>query len=142
MYAKVVKIIEWVLILIGVGLTVFGLAYGFTTADGIATDILFYCAYALIGIAVLAVILLGLFFSIKNNPKQLIRIAVGLVIAAAVIGIAYVLAPGSEIAGSTVQTTPEILKFTDTILNVAYFSCAGAVLAILIGAVVSSVRNK
>lgn len=142
MYAKVVKIIEWVLILIGVGLTVFGLAYGFTTADGIATDILFYCAYALIGIAVLAVILLGLFFSIKNNPKQLLRIAVGLVIAAVVIGIAYVLAPGSEIAGSTVQTTPGILKFTDTILNVAYISCAGAVIAILIGAVVSAVRNK
>ncbi len=142
MYAKVVKIIKWVLILIGVGLTVFGMAYGFTTADGIATDILFYCAYALIGIAVLAVILLGLFFTVKNNPKKLISFAVGLVIAAAVIGIAYVLAPGTELTSSTVQATPGMLKFTDTILNVAYLSCAGAVLAILVGAVVSAVRNK
>ncbi len=142
MYAKITKIVEWVLIIIGVGLAVFGLIYGYTTADGIATDILFYCAYALIAIAVLAVVLLGLYFSVKNNPKKLIRIAVGLVIAAAVVGIAYVLAPGTELVGSTIQTTPGILKFTDTILNVAYLSCAGAVIAILFGAVVSAVRNK
>lgn len=141
MYAKVIKGIEWVLLIIGVVLAVFGYAYGFETADGVATDILIYCAYALVAVAILAVIGLGLYFSIKQNPKSLIKLGVGLVIVAAIVGIAYVLAPGTPAVGSSVQTSAGMLKLTDTILNITYFACGAAVLAIIIGAVVNAVRK-
>ena len=142
MYAKVTKAIEWVLLVIGVVLAVFGYAYGFTTADGVATDILIYCAYALIVVAILAVLGLGLYFSVKQNPKSLIKLGVGAVVVAAIVGIAYVLAPGTPAVGSSVQTSDAMLKLTDTILNITYFACAAAVISIIIGAVVNAVRNK
>ena len=69
MYAKIIKIVEWVLLAIGVLLAVFGFVYGFVSNDGLATDILLYCAYALVVVAILAVICLGLYFTIKQNPK-------------------------------------------------------------------------
>ena len=142
MYAKVIKAIEWILLIIGVVLAVFGYIYGFTKADGVATDILIYCAYALIVVAVLAVLGLGLYFSIKQNPKSLIKIGVGAVVVAAIVGVAYVLAPGTPAVGSSVQISDTMLKMTDTILNITYFACAAAVISIIIGAVVNAVRNK
>lgn len=141
MYAKVIKAIEWVLLIVGVILAVFGYAYGFETADGIATDILIYCAYALIVVAILAVIGLGLYFSIKQNPKSLIKLGVGLVVVAAIVGVAYVLAPGTPAVGSSVQTSDGMLKLTDTILNITYFACGAAILSIIVGAVVNAVRK-
>lgn len=141
MYAKVIKGIEWALLIIGVVLAVFGYAYGFETADGVATDILIYCAYALVAVAILAVIGLGLYFSIKQNPKSLIKLGVGLIVVAAIVGIAYVLAPGTPAVGSSVQTSAGMLKLTDTILNITYFACGAAVLAIIVGAVVNAVRK-
>lgn len=141
MYAKVIKGIEWALLIIGVLLAVFGYAYGFETADGVATDILIYCAYALVAVAILAVIGLGLYFSIKQNPKSLIKLGVGLIVVAAIVGIAYVLAPGTPAVGSSVQTSAGMLKLTDTILNITYFACGAAVLAIIVGAVVNAVRK-
>lgn len=142
MYAKIIKIVEWVLLGIGVVLAVFGFAYGFVANDGLATDILLYCAYALVAVAILAVICLGLYFTIKQNPKSLIKMGVGLVVAAAIVGVAYLLAPGTEAVGSAVQASAGMLKFTDTILNITYFCCGAAVVAILVGAVVNAVRNK
>ena len=142
MYAKIIKIVEWVLLGIGVVLAVFGFAYGFVANDGLATDILLYCAYALVAVAILAVICLGLYFTIKQNPKSLIKMGVGLVVAAAIVGVAYLLAPGTEAVGSAVQASAGMLKFTDTILNFTYFCCGAAVVAILVGAVVNAVRNK
>lgn len=142
MYAKIIKIVEWVLLAIGVLLAVFGFVYGFVANDGLATDILLYCAYALVAVAILAVICLGLYFTIKQNPKSLIKMGVGLVVAAAIVGVAYLLAPGTEAVGSAVQASAGMLKFTDTILNITYFCCGAAVVAILVGAVVNAVRNK
>ena len=141
MYAKVIKGIEWALLIIGVVLAVFGYAYGFETADGVATDILIYCAYALIAVAIVAVIGLGLYFSIKQNPKYLIKLGIGLVVVAAIVGIAYVLAPGTPAVGSSVQTSEGMLKLTDTILNITYFACGAAILSIIVGAVVNAVRK-
>ena len=142
MYAKIIKIVEWVLLGSGVVLAVFGFAYGFVANDGLATDILLYCAYALVAVAILAVICLGLYFTIKQNPKSLIKMGVGLVVAAAIVGVAYLLAPGTEAVGSAVQASAGMLKFTDTILNITYFCCGAAIVAILVGAVVNAVRNK
>lgn len=142
MYAKIIKIVEWVLLAIGVLLAVFGFVYGFVSNDGLATDILLYCAYALVVVAILAVICLGLYFTIKQNPKGLIKMGVGLVVAAVIVGIAYLLAPGTEAVGTSVQTSAGMLKFTDTILNVTYLCCGAAVVAILVGTVANTVRNK
>ena len=142
MYAKIIKGVEWALLAIGVVLAIFGFVYGFVANDGLATDILLYCAYALVVVAILAVICLGLYFTIKQNPRGLVKMGIGLVAAAAIVGIAYLLAPGTEAVGTSVQTSAGMLKFTDTILNVTYFCCGGAVIAILVGVVVNAVRNK
>lgn len=142
MYAKVTTILKWVLIIIGVALAVFGIAYGFTTGDGVATDVLLYCAYALVALAILAVVCLGLYFTIKQNPKGLVKIGIALVAAVAVVGVSYLLAPGTEAQGCSVAVSAGTLKLTDTILNVTYFCCGCAVLAIIVGAIVSASRNK
>ncbi len=142
MYAKVTKILKWVLLLIGVAIAVFGIAYGFTTDGGIATDVLLYCAYALVAFAILAVVCLGLYLTIKQNPKGLIKLGIALVAAVVVVGIAYLLAPGTEAVGCSIAVTPGTLKFTDTILNVTYLLCGGAILSIVVGAIISASRNK
>ncbi len=142
MYAKVIKAIEWVLLAIGVVLAVFGYAYGFTTADGVATDILIYCAYALVVVAIIAVLGLGLYFSVKQNPKSLIKLGIGAVVVVAIVGVAYLLAPGTPAVGSSVQTSAGMLKLTDTILNITYFACGAAIVSILVGVVMDAVRNK
>lgn len=142
MYAKVTKIIEVVLIAIGVLIAIFGMSYGFETGNGLATDILLYCAYALAVFAIAAVIGLGLYFNAKQNPRSLIKLGIGIVAAAVIVGIAYLLAPGTEAMGTTIQATPGELKITDTILNITYFFCGAAVLSIIVGVIVNAVRNK
>ena len=63
-------------------------------------------------------------------------------VVAAIVGVAYVLAPGTPAVGSSVQTSAGMLKMTDTILNITYFECGAAIVSILVGVVMDAVRNK
>ena len=141
-YAKVVKFVEWALILVSLVVILYGVITGFTSYDGMAIDLMLYWAYALVAISLLAIVILGIGASAVRSRKSAITLAGVLVGAAVIIAIAYVLAPGSEAMG-LVGEQPEhnVLKLTDTILNLTYFACGAAILAILASAIVNAIRK-
>ena len=142
---KFFKILMLVLILVSVGLLVWGSVVGFTTNDGKAVDVLFYWAYVMVGLAVASWVLVGLILMAKNNPKSLIKVGIVLVVAAALAFVAYLLAPGNPAVGReniSPADTLATLKLTDTVLNLTYFAGAAAVVAIIIGEIRLAIINR
>ena len=142
---KFFKILMLVLILVSVGLLVWGSVVGFTTNDGQAVDVLFYWAYVMVGLAVASWVLVGLVLMAKNNPKSLIKVGIVLVVAAALAFLAYLLAPGNPAVGReniSPADTLATLKLTDTVLNLTYFAGAAAVVAIIIGEIRLAIINR
>ena len=142
---KFFKILMLVLILVSVGLLVWGSVVGFTTNDGQAVDVLFYGAYVMVGLAVASWVLVGLVLMAKNNPKSLIKVGIVLVVAAALAFVAYLLAPGNPAVGReniSPADTLATLKLTDTVLNLTYFAGAAAVVAIIIGEIRLAIINR
>lgn len=142
---KFLKILMLVLILVSVGLLVWGSVVGFTTNDGQAVDVLFYWAYVMVGLAVASWVLVGLVLMAKNNPKSLIKVGIVLVAAAALAFVAYLLAPGNPAVGRenvSPADTLATLKLTDTVLNLTYFAGAAAVVAIIIGEIRLAIINR
>lgn len=142
---KFFKTLMLVLILVSVGLLVWGSVVGFTTNDGQAVDVLFYWAYVMVGLAVASWVLVGLVLMAKNNPKSLIKVGIVLVVAAALAFVAYLLAPGNPAVGReniSPADTLATLKLTDTVLNLTYFAGAAAVVAIIIGEIRLAIINR
>ena len=142
---KFFKILMLVLILVSVGLLVWGSVVGFTTNYGQAVDVLFYWAYVMVGLAVASWVLVGLVLMAKNNPKSLIKVGIVLVVAAALAFVAYLLAPGNPAVGReniSPADTLATLKLTDTVLNLTYFAGAAAVVAIIIGEIRLAIINR
>lgn len=142
---KFFKILMLVLILVSVGLLVWGSVVGFTTNDGQAVDVLFYWAYVMVGLAVASWVLVGLVLMAKNNPKSLVKVGIVLVVAAALAFVAYLLAPGNPAVGRenvSPADTLATLKLTDTVLNLTYFASAAAVVAIIIGEIRLAIINR
>lgn len=142
---KFFKILMLVLILVSVGLLVWGSVVGFTTNDGKAVDVLFYWAYVMVGLAVASWVLVGLVLMAKNNPKSLVKVGIVFVVAAALAFVAYLLAPGNPAVGRenvSPADTLATLKLTDTVLNLTYFASAAAVVAIIIGEIRLAIINR
>ena len=142
---KFFKILMLVLILVSVGLLVWGSVVGFTANDGQAVDVLFYWAYVMVGLAVASWVLVGLVLMAKNNPKSLIKVGIVLVVAAALAFVAYLLAPGNPAVGReniSPADTLATLTLTDTVLNLTYFAGAAAVVAIIIGEIRLAIINR
>lgn len=142
---KFFKILMLVLILVSVGLLVWGSVVGFTTNDGQAVDVLFYWAYVMVGLAVASWVLVGLVLMAKNNPKSLVKVGIVLVVAAALAFVAYLLAPGNPAVGRenvSPADTLATLKLTDTVLNLTYFASVAAVVAIIIGEIRLAIINR
>ena len=142
---KFFKILMLVLILVSVGLLVWGSVVGFTTNDGQAVDVLFYWAYVMVGLAIASWVLVGLVLMAKNNPKSLIKVGIVLVVAAALAFVAYLLAPGNPAMGRenvSPADTLATLKLTDTVLNLTYFAGAAAIVAIVIGEIRLAIINR
>lgn len=142
MYSKIIKYISWALLLAGVGVGVLGFIIGFTANDAVAVDALLYWAYAMVGIALAAIILIGIYVGAVTNPKGLLKS--GLVVLGAVVltAVAYLLAPGTAAIGyNGAPVTETTLKLTDTVLNLTYLSCGAAVLAIIVGSIASATRK-
>ena len=143
-YAKICKILLWVLIALSVAVLLWGSITGFEANDGTATDVLFFWAYVVLGIALVSVICVGLYVTATTNPKGLVKLGIVLVGAAALFGIAYLLASGAPAIGFSGPTPPSAseLKMTDTILNLAYIIGGAAILSIVCGEVLIGIRNK
>ena len=139
------KIIKWLLValfIVGVVFSFYGFVVGFDTNGDAAVDNMLYCAYAFVGIALAAVVLGVVVINGINNPKSLLKLFIGLVVIAGVIAGAYFLAPGSPAVGYLGEPVSDMtLKLTDTMLNLTYLLCGGAVLSLIVGAVVSTTRK-
>ena len=139
------KIIKWLLLalfIVGAVFSFYGFAVGFDTNGDAAVDNMLYCAYIYAGLALAAVVLGVVVIGGINNPKTLLKLFVGLVVVAAVIAGAYFLAPGTPAVGYLGEPVSDMtLKLTDTMLNLTYLLCGGAVVALFVGAVVSAIRK-
>ena len=141
-YAKIFKWMMLALIVISFVLLVIGFANGFEANGGKWTDVLLYWAYIMIGLTLVATIGVGLWVGIKNNPKMLVKLGIGLVAVVVVCLLAYLLAAGKPAMGMQVQPDAATLKLTDTILNLTYFVGVLAVIAIIVGEVRLAIVNK
>ena len=143
-YAKIIKIVLWVLMILSICVLVWGSIKGFEANDGAATDLLLYWAYIVLGIALVSVICIGLYVTATTNPKGLIKIGIAVVAAAVLFGICYLLASGDPAVGYSGAKLPTAteLKMTDTILNLAYLVGGAAILSIIVSEVFMTIRNK
>ena len=141
-YAKFTKILLWVLMILSICVLVWGSVTGFEAKDGAATNVLLYWAYIVLGIALFAVICIGLYVTATTNPKGLVKIGIAVVGAAVLFGVCYLLASGAPAINCSKAATDTELKMTDTILNLAYLVGGAAILSIIVGEVMMTIRNK
>ena len=142
---KYEKLIKWLLValfIVGIVFSVYGFIVGFDTNGNAPVDNILYCTYAFAAIAVLAVVFGVVVIGGINNPKNLLKLLGGLVVVAAIVAVAYVLAPGTPAVGYLGEPVSEgTLKLTDTVLNLTYFSFGAAVLALVVGWIVGATRK-
>ena len=144
LYAKIFKWISWALLLISVVLAVWAFTRFGGSGEGAAVETMLYWAYAMLIIALVAVLCIGLYITATTNPKSLVRIGIALAAAAVLCLVAYLLASGKPALGFTGATPPTAgeLKLTDTVLNLTYILGAGAIVAIVAGEIISGIFNK
>ena len=139
------KIIKWLLLalfIVGAVFSFYGFAVGFDTNGDAAVDNMLYCAYIYAGLALAAVVLGVVVIGGINNPKTLLKLFAGLVVVAAIVAGAYFLAPGTPAVGYLGEPVSDMtLKLTDTMLNLTYLLCGGALLSLVVGAIVSATRK-
>ncbi len=141
-YAKVIKWILAALFVVGVLFTVYGFVVGFETNGNAPVDMLLYCTYAFAAIAILAVLFGVVVVGGLNNPKSLVKMLIGLVVIAAVVVVAYVLAPGTPAVGYLGEPVSDgTLKLTDTVLNLTYFAFGASLLALVASWIVGAIRK-
>ena len=66
-YAKIIKIVLWVLMILSICVLVWGFFTGFEANDGAATNVLLYWAYIVGGAAILAIIVGEVLMTIRNK---------------------------------------------------------------------------
>ena len=142
---KYEKIIKWILValfIVGIVFSVYGFIVGFESNGNAPVDNILYCTYAFAGLALLAVVFGVLVIGGINNPKSLLKILIGLVAIAAIVAVAYVLAPGTPAVGYLGDpVTDGTLKLTDTVLNLTYIVFGASILALVVGWIVGAVRK-
>lgn len=143
------KIFKWLmlaLILIGVGILVWGMMTGYPATpamDNGTVDPLLYWAYALVGIAIFCIVVFGIAIAAVNNPKSLLKLGLGLVAIFAVCFVVYLVSTGAPAVGLlTAQPSASTLKLTDTVLNLTYLAGGLAIVSIVVGEIISAVRNR
>ena len=143
-YAKIFKLCLVALLVVSVIILVWGFFKGFEANDGAATNVLLGWAYVVLGIALISVVGVGLYVTATTNPKGLIKIGIAVLGAAVLFGLCYVLASGAPAVGFSGAKLPSAteLKMTDTILNMAYIVGGSAILSIICGEVLMTIRNK
>ena len=141
-YEKIIKWILAVLFAVGVVFSFYGFAVGFESNGNAPVDNILYCTYLFVAVTLLAVVFGVVVIGGINNPKSLLKLLLGIVAIAAVVAVAYVLAPGTPAVGYLgTPVSDATLKMTDTILNLTYFLCGGAILSLVVGWAVTAFRK-
>ena len=141
-YEKIIKWVLAVLFVVGVVFSFYGFAVGFESNGNAPVDNILYCAYAFAAITLIAVLFGVVVIGGINNPKSLLKLFIGLLAIAAVVAVAYILAPGTPAVGYLGDPVSDgALKLTDTILNLTYFLFGGALLALVAGWIIGAIRK-
>lgn len=141
-YSKIIKWILLALMVLSLGVVGWVCLYGFETNNAIAVDVLFYWVYVILGIAIFSIILIGGIISVKIDKKFLWK-TLGLLAGAVVlVGVVYLVSPGSPALGMLEQPDAATLKLTDTLLNLTYLIIVATVLSMIVGEIIVSVYNK
>ena len=141
-YEKIIKWVLAVLFVVGIVFSFYGFAVGFESNGNAPVDNILYCAYAFAAVAIIAVLFGVVVIGGMNNPKSLLKLVLGIVAIAAVVAVAYVLAPGTPAVGYLGDPVSDgTLKLVDTVLNLTYLLFGGAILALVIGWVVGATRK-
>ena len=140
------KIFKWILlglILISVGILIWGFAVDFESNDGTPVDVLLRWAYIMVGIAIAAIVVIGIAMRAVNDPKSLLKLGIVLVGVAAVCLIVYLVSPGKPAIGLNIAEVPTAgtLKLTDTVLNLTYLTGGLASLTIVVAEIWGAVRK-
>lgn len=107
----------------------------------LSVNLLLYWAYAMVALAI-ASIVYGIVRDSVINPKNVKKIGIVLIGAVVLVGLAYVLAPGTPAVGYVgAPVSDGALKLTDTVLNLTYFSVAAAIIAVIAAAVMDSAKK-
>lgn len=145
LYAKIFKWLSLALLLVSVCFVVYGFVKGWPQLgqedNGTVTALITW-TYIMIGIALVAIFGFALVTRAMVNPKFLVTAAIVAVGAAAVIGIAVLLAPGTQPLNYDKVVSDGDLLLTETVLNLTYILGGAAVLAIIVGEIVSSIKGK
>ena len=141
-YEKIIKWVLAVLFVVGIVFSFYGFAVGFESNGNAPVDNMLYCAYAFAAVAILAVLIGVVVIGGINNPKSLLKLILGIVAIAAVVAVAYVLAPGTPAVGYIGDPVSDgTLKLVDTVLNLTYLLFGGALLALVVGWIVGATRK-
>ena len=141
-YEKVIKWILLALFIVGAVLSFYGFGVGFESDNNAPVDNILYCAYGFSALTIAAVVFGVVVIGGINNPMSLVKLVIGLVVIAVVIAGAYFLAPGTPAVGYLGEPVSDAtLKLTDTILNLTYLLCGGAILSLVVGAVLSAFKK-
>lgn len=136
---KVIKWVVLVLMVIGIGFT--ANVYVSKGSD-LSVSLLLYWTYAMVGLALVSIVG-SIVASSVAKPKTLVTLGCVVVGCAIIIGIAWLLAPGSPALGiaEDKQPSPVILKLTDTVLYLTIFAIGAAVLSIVVNFVVGLIKK-
>ena len=148
-YEKIIKWVLAVLFVVGVVVSVYGFIKGWPTKENgydptfdPSVEVILWGAYAFAGITVLALAFGVLVIGGMNNPKSLVKMLIGLVVIAALVGGAWVLAPGTPAIGYMGEPVSEFnLKLTDATLSLTYLLCGASVLALVAGWIIGATRK-
>ena len=141
-YEKIIKWVLAVLFVVGIVFSFYGFAVGFESNGNAPVDNMLYCAYAFAAVAILAVLIGVVVIGGINNPKSLLKLILGIVAIAAIVAVAYVLAPGTPAVGYLgTPVSDGTLKLVDTVLNLTYLLFGGALLALVVGWIVGATRK-
>lgn len=141
-YSKIIKWILLALMVLSLGVVGWVCLYGFETNNAIAVDVLFYWVYAILGVAIFSIILIGGIISVKIDKKFLWKTLALLAGAVVLVGVVYLVSPGSPALGMLEQPDAATLKLTDTLLNLTYLIIGATVLSMIVGEIIVSVYNK
>ena len=141
-YEKIIKWVLAVLFVVGTVFSFYGFAVGFESNGNAPVDNMLYCAYAFAAVAIFAVLIGVVVIGGINNPKSLLKLILGIVAIAAIVAVAYVLAPGTPAVGYLgTPVSDGTLKLVDTVLNLTYLLFGGALLALVVGWIVGATRK-
>ena len=141
-YEKIIKWVLAVLFVVGIVFSFYGFLVGFESNGNAPVDNMLYCAYAFAAVAILAVLFGVVVIGGMNNPKSLLKLLLGIVAIAAVVAVAYVLAPGTPAVGYLGDPVSDgTLKLVDTVLNLTYLLFGAAILSLIIGWIVGATRK-